>query len=430
MDHNINRGKAGAIRAAIANGLLHQTGAISLVDLDCLGARAANLIQAFPDHFRHGYAVKANYYTTVLAELRRAGMCAEVAGPGELALAMQAGYSGADIVFDAPVKTREELIKALTIGAHINVDNFQELEIIAALRNSIRSSSVIGLRINPQIGAGDIALSSTATDHSKFGIGLNDPGNREMITGAFHGFPWLTALHVHVGSVGCSLPLMCRGVGDTVALAEEINESIGAVQIHTIDIGGGLPVDFSRDDDTPTFADYAELLTRSIPELASGKYRGITEFGRAVVAKCAMTIARVEYTKTMGGRHIALTHAGAHNLMRVVFQPEAWARRVTALDARGIPKSGDLVDQDIAGPCCFAGDIIAHERPLPRLEPGDHVVIQDTGAYCFSNHFQYNAMTTDAVYGYRRSESNDYSFDVVSNQQTTDQLLTMFSRGM
>ena len=39
--------------------------------------------------------------------------------------------------------------------------------------------------------------------------------------------------------------------------------------------------------------------------------------------------------------------------------PELWAIRVSALDPAGHPKTGAKVAQDVAGPCCFAGDIIA-----------------------------------------------------------------------
>jgi diaminopimelate decarboxylase len=65
-------------------------------------------------------------------------------------------------VYDAPIKKRSELERILLLGVHVNVDNFQELEVITELLQNKPSSSSIGLRVNPQIGAGSVAMSSTS----------------------------------------------------------------------------------------------------------------------------------------------------------------------------------------------------------------------------------------------------------------------------
>jgi diaminopimelate decarboxylase len=118
----------------------------------------------------------------------------------------------------------------------------------------------------------------------------------------------------------------------------------------------------------------------------------ITEFGRSLIAKAGFMLARVEYTKSMGARRIAITHAGAQVAARTVYQPEVWPLRISALDRKGRPKHTQPVVQDIAGPCCFAGDILAHERELPLLEPDDHVLVHDTGGYYFSSPYIYNSL--------------------------------------
>src|SRR6185437_17010242 len=96
----------------------------------------------------------------------------------------------------------------------------------------------------------------------------------------------------------------------------------------------------------------------------------------------------VEYTKEVGGRRIAITHAGAQVATRTIFMPEAWPLRVQAFDAAGAPKpTSEVFSYDVAGPCCFAGDLLARDRPLPALDPGDIVAVLDTGAYYASNPF-------------------------------------------
>jgi diaminopimelate decarboxylase len=407
MDDSVSACKAVVARAAVAQGLLAgETLLAGFVDLDGMSAAVADLRTSFPAHFAHAFAVKAGCLEGILRTLRELGMACEVASPGELAQARAAGFPPEQIVYDSPAKTRSEIAAALRQGMTLNVDNFQELERVdAAMRELGGSSAVIGIRINPQVGVGTIAAMSTATRTSKFGIALDDSGNRGRIVEAYIARPWLTCVHTHVGSQGCPLELIAGGVAKAVELALEINAAAGRRQVTTVDIGGGLPVNFESDDVSPTFAEYAAILRRSAPALFSGEFRVITEFGRSLMAKNGFVIGRVEYTKVTGGRHIAITHAGAQVATRTVFMPELWPIRVSALDPHGSPKTGVKVAQDVAGPCCFAGDILASRRPLPLLEPGDWVLLHDTGAYYFSTPFVYNSLPRIAVHGFTVQDS-------------------------
>lgn len=400
MDDSISPRKAAIAAAAWQRGLLaEEKPLIGIVDMDALRARIADLRASFPAFFRHAFAAKANTMPAILEFVRAAGMSCEVASPGEFAAAQAAGFEGEEIVFDSPAKTRAEIDAALRAGATLNIDNWQELARIDTWMETGSSRSIIGLRINPQVGTGSIAAMSTATLTSKFGIGLEDGDNRARIHAAYAARPWLNALHCHVGSQGCPLDLIAAGIAKTYALAEEVNARLGRRQIQILDIGGGLPVNFESDAIEPGFGAYVAALRAGVPGLFAGDYRVITEFGRSVLAKAGFILARVEYTKETGGHHIAITHAGAQVATRTVFMPDFWKIRVSALDGEARPKQGVPVAQDVAGPCCFAGDIVAHARPLPLLEPGDFVLLHDTGAYYFSTPFVYNSLPAIPVYG-------------------------------
>ncbi|WP_326620501.1 diaminopimelate decarboxylase [Streptomyces decoyicus] len=418
-----------AVEAAVARGLVGPGEPVAgLLDIAGIRRSAAELRAAFEEFTApgtpvlHAFAVKAASLVPVLRLLAQEGLGCEVASPGELALARAAGVPVGRTVLDSPAKTLAELREALALGIAVNADNPEELARIDALMASAPSSAPIGVRVNPQIGGGSIGAMSTATDTSKFGVGLRDEGARDWVVQAFLARPWLTRLHAHVGSQGMPLELMAAGVRALYDLAEEINEKAGRRQIDTLDIGGGLPVNFSSDATTPTYREYAALLHATVPGLLSGRYGIVTEFGRSLLAKHGTVLARVEYAKSAGGRPIAVTHAGAQVATRTVFVPEAWPLRVAAYDAEGRPKTGAPVAQDIAGPCCFAGDLVAENRPLPLLESGDHAALLDTGAYYFSTHFAYNSLPRPGVYGYATDADGTVRFATVRTPQTLEDL--------
>ncbi|MET7933282.1 diaminopimelate decarboxylase [Streptomyces sp. NPDC005322] len=412
------------LRAAVEQGLLEPESAVlaGFIDLDGVNATVTSLRSAFPDSLRvlHAFAAKANCLVPVLQELRLSGMGCEVASAGELARALDAGFEPARMVFDSPAKTRAELIQAVSLGIAVNADSFQELSRLDEILATRRSDSRIGVRINPGVGAGSITAMSTATATSKFGIPLEDEGNRQRLLQAYRDRPWLTWVHTHVGSQGCPLDLIARGIAKAVAFAEEINDHLGRRQVTGIDIGGGLPVNFGSDETIPGFDTYVTHLCERAPALFSGEYEIVTEFGRSVLAKNGFTAAYVEYTKTVGGRPIAITHAGAQVATRTVFAPDAWPLRIETHDPYGRAKHSPPVPQDIAGPCCFAGDLLARNRTLPLLDAGDIVVVPDTGAYYFSTPFHYNSLPEPAVHGARVDADGQVTFQLLRPAQAVD----------
>ncbi|WP_432096755.1 diaminopimelate decarboxylase [Streptomyces sp. bgisy100] len=419
-----------AVRAAVEQGLIGtEEPVVGLLDVAGIRESAAALRAAFDEvtapgtPVLHAFAVKAAPLVPVLRLLAEEGVGCEVASPGELALSRAAGVPVGDTVLDSPAKTPAELREALELGIALNADNPQELARIDAAVASAPSRSPLGLRVNPQVGGGSIGALSTATATSKFGVALRDEGARDWVLRAYAERPWLTRLHAHTGSQGVPLELMAEGVRATYELAEEINAAAGRRQVDTLDIGGGLPVNFGSDETTPTFRDYAQVLRDTVPGLLDGRYGLVTEFGRSLLAKNGLVLARVEYTKSAGGRPIAVTHAGAQLATRTVFVPDAWPLRVEAYDAQGRPRTGPAVAQDVAGPCCFAGDLVAENRPLPPVEAGDLVALLDTGAYYFTNHFAYNTLPRPAVHGFTGGPAEPVRFAMARPQQTVEELV-------
>ncbi|MFI5855075.1 diaminopimelate decarboxylase [Streptomyces parvulus] len=421
----------GAVRAAVEQGLLGpDVPIVGLLDVAGIRESAAALRAAFEavtapgTPVLHAFAVKATPLVPVLRLLHEEGIGVEVASPGELALARAAGVPAERTVLDSPAKTPAELREALELGIAVNADNPQELERLDALVKALPdTASPLGIRVNPQVGGGSIEALSTATATSKFGVALRDEGAREWVVRAYLDRPWLTRLHTHTGSQGIPLTLMAEGVAEAYALAEEINERAGRRQVDTLDIGGGLPVNFASDEESPTYAEYARVLRETVPGLFDGRYGLVTEFGRSLLAKHGTVVARVEYAKSAGGRPVAVTHAGVQVATRTVYAPGAWPLRIAAYDGKGMAKEGPDVVQDVAGPACFAGDLLAVGRAMPLLEQGDYAAALDTGAYYFAHHYAYNSLARPGVYGFVSDGDGGVSFATVREAQRVEEIV-------
>jgi len=438
---------------ALQSGLIrNQDTSLIFYDFTFLEQRIQRLPAGFPPETLHGLAVKACPLARILKWSSRINQSVgvEAASAGEVMLALNCGFSPDRIVYDSPVKTREEIAFALDKGIRINIDNLQELErihdYIKRQGAGWKPKSSIGLRINPQVGLGSILESSVAGEYSKFGVPIRS--RKQEIEKAFLTHEWLIGLHLHVGSQGCPVSMLVDGTGILYDFMLEINEKRihrGFAPLSVFDIGGGLPVSYHPGSNPPVIEDYVDWIRQRAPGLFSDSFAPvadpesteqeqnnagrsrvqlITEFGRWTFTNAGWTVSRVEYVKDDPQVKTAMLDVGADLFVRECLNPRDWQHEYAVFDAAGHLKSGvDVKPYNLAGPLCFSGDIIARDVQLPEVAEGDFLVIRDTGSYTYSMWSRYNSRQTPRIVGYYEEGAR---FEILKERETPEETTTFW----
>lgn len=409
--------------ALLYNNLINDNDtSIIFYDLAFLSDRIDNIKKLFPSNTLHAIAVKANPLIKILSLIKKTDVGLEVASLPELYLAEKVGFSPDKIVFDSPSKTKMELETALKLGVNINADSFDELDRIGEILKRLNSTSRIGVRVNPQVGKGSIISTSVADSISKFGIPINE--NVGKLKEYYLKYSWLNGIHVHIGSQGCPVSLIIEGINKVMDIVEDINETLIKYslnhRIDVFDIGGGLAVSYDENIKPISMNEYKNLLQNRFPNLFTSKYKMITEFGRYFHANTGWAVSKVEYVKRELNYNIIMTHLGADLFLRKCYNPNDWHHQITVLDRNGNLKTGiDKNKYIVAGPLCFAGDVIAKDLELPVVEEGDYILIHDIGAYTLSMWSRYNSRQMPKVIGYW---STIESFEVLKDRERKEDL--------
>ncbi len=396
--------------------------AVIFYDLDYLESRVRIVKEIFPRNTIHAIAAKANPLIEILHLLKGLDVGIEAASFPELYIAEKIGFSSRNIVFDSPSKTQEELKYALKLGVHINADSFMEIDRISDILKKTNSNSNIGVRINPQVGAGSIKTTSVADKISKFGIPINE--RRLEIIKTYINHKFLNGIHLHIGSQGISIDQLILGLKKVFELVKEINYKlqIQGRRIEYFDIGGGFPVSYRFDDEIPDILIYYNQAKENFPKLFSEEFTLLTEFGRFIHANTAWAVSRVEYVKNESSYKILSIHLGADFLLRKAYHPNDWHHEITVLDSFGNIKLGlDKKKYIIAGPLCFAGDILAKDIELPEVTIGDYIIIHDVGAYTLSMWSRYNSRQIPKVLGY-----NNDDIKIIKKRETLNDLYSFW----
>ncbi|HEY1356227.1 MAG TPA: diaminopimelate decarboxylase [Solirubrobacterales bacterium] len=344
---------------------------------DDLRARARQTIAAFAERtesFEVLYASKALTCTAAYRLFAEEGLSCDVASGGELHMALRAGFDPALIYMHGNNKTEAELIAALEAGVgHLIVDSLDEIERLERLAAGRRQRVLI--RVTPGIRPDTHEKIATGQEDSKFGIPLATlPIAVERCEAA--GLE-VRGLHAHIGSQVFDLDVYQR-------LAEVL---VAAGDYPEVNMGGGFAVAYTRDQDPPPPAAYAEAMLERLP----AGIRLLCEPGRSLVANPGVSLYTVGTVKDVPGvrRYVAVDGGMADNIRPMLYG--------AAYEAEIADRVGDSTGCRLVGMHCESGDVLIEEARLEDPGLGDVVVVAATGAYGHSMASNYNAVPRPPV---------------------------------
>ncbi len=320
------------------------------------------------------YAVKANSNLAVLKVLADLGSGADVVSEGEFRRALAAGIPGERVIFSGVGKTRQELVFALENSVRqINVESEPELELLNEVALEMGLIAPISVRVNPDVDAKTHEKISTGKAENKFGIAYEDAPRLYRKASKMMGIQVL-GVDMHIGSQLTDL----EPYEQAYTLMRDLIERLEAdgIPIPRIDLGGGLGVPYTSDNQPPPLPfDYGALVRRVFAGMEDREFE--IEPGRLIAANAGVLVASVVYIKENAGRRFLILDAAMNDLVRPALY-DAWHDIKPVIEA---PASVESVRYDVVGPICESGDTFAKQRDMPEIAQNDLVVFRSAGAY-------------------------------------------------
>ncbi|WP_440312560.1 diaminopimelate decarboxylase [Leucobacter chromiireducens] len=314
------------------------------------------------------------------------GLAIDVAGAGELLLALESGAPAELIHLHGNAKSHEELVLAVDAGiGAIVLDGEADVERLDALLT--RPQDVL-IRIIPGVNPRVPKAISTGGETSKFGLPI--PQAKELIARLeSHPFINVVGLHLHIGSQVLEVEPFERAV-------EAVRE-LGEFPVYNI--GGGLGVNYNVKHDAPSLDEYLDAITAAAKRVLPEGSRLIIEPGRSLVARTGMTAYRVNNVKRTGATFVAVDGGLADQLNVALMNME-----FTPIVANRASAQPDTVAQ-LVGRQCESGDLLVDQAELAAPATGDTIVLAATGAYGYTLSNNYNGALKPAVVFCRDGES-------------------------
>jgi diaminopimelate decarboxylase len=353
-------------------------------DLDRVAASYRDLRKSLPMGSTIFYSLKANPHPDIARALREADgwpPCrAEVSSVGELAAAMEAGFTPAECLYTGPGKTESELVNAISEGVRqFSVESLTDLERAGGIARRFDAVIDCLLRINRVSATSAASLRMMGTP-SQFGLDSETLRAQIPVLQAVPGTR-LVGAHFYSLSNAQDEPSLIGELSQSVVTAARFHEELG-LPMQILDIGGGFGAPYAVPGDRPVYdklrVELESMLDAYFPDWRSGMPEIVCESGRYLVGDCGELITSVTNIKESRGHRFVILDAGINTLGGMAGLGRLMPLAVK-LDAHGGPADTQTVT--LVGPLCTPGDILGRNVQVPPLKPGDTITVPNVGAY-------------------------------------------------
>lgn len=382
--------------------------------------------RAWSDAFGPGadvfYAGKAFLSRAIVRWLKEEGLNLDVCSGGELTTALDAGMPAERIAFHGNNKSVDEIERAVAAGVgRIVLDSFQEIVRVAHIAQRLGKRQRVQIRVTVGVEAHTHEFIATAHEDQKFGIALAGGQAAEAVRRALalDGLE-LIGIHSHIGSQIFDMAGFEVSARRVVQLLAEVRDEHG-VELPEIDLGGGLGIAYTSEDDPREPHEIAkalgDIVTRECEAAGLATPRISVEPGRAIVGPTAFTLYEVGTIKPLEGlrTYVSVDGGMSDNIRTALYDAEY----SVALVSRTSDAEPMLVR--VVGKHCESGDIVVKDAFLPSdLAPGDLIAVPATGAYCRSMASNYNHALRPPVVAVRDGQAR-----VIVRRETEEDLLRL-----
>jgi diaminopimelate decarboxylase len=399
----------------------HGSPAYVLVE-DDVRARCRGYRAAFGEDTDIYYAAKAFLSKAVAGWILEEDLSLDVATGGELATALAAGFPAERILVHGNNKSPDELAAALDAGiGRIVIDSDLEIARLAHAAEAAGVLQKVLVRVTVGVEAHTHEFIATAHEDQKFGFSLASGAALEAVRRIL-ALPSLelVGLHSHIGSQIFDTAGFEVAAHRVVGLLATIRDALG-VELPELDLGGGLGIAYTDDDDPTDVADVAKQLRAIVERECSAAALSLPrlgfEPGRAIVGPAGVTLYEVGTIKDVD--HIR-TYVSVDGGMSDNIRTALYGSEYTCVLASRRSEAPPMLSR-IVGKHCEAGDIVVRDVWLPDdLAPGDVLAVAATGAYCRSMASNYNAVPRPPVVAVKSGASR-----VLLRRESIDDLLAL-----
>jgi diaminopimelate decarboxylase len=360
-----------------------------LYDERAIRAGARRLLQAFSwcDGFREYFAVKATPNPHILKLLAEEGFGGDCSSLPELVLCQRVGITGEQIMFTSNNTPACEYAKAKELGAVLNLDDETHLPFLA---EHVGMPELISFRYNPgPQRTGNAIIGNPA--EAKYGL------TSQQLLKSYRQARDLGArrfgLHTMVASNELNADFFVETARMLFELAVELADHCD-IRLEFVNLGGGIGIPY-RPEEQPVDLGYVsrgihQLYDEKIVPVGLHPLRICMENGRCITGPFGYLVTRAIHEK-----HTYKEYVGVDACMANLMRPGIYGayHHITVAGKENEPYD---VTVDVVGSLCENNDKFAIDRPLPKIENGDFLVIHDAGAHGHSMGFQYNGKLRSA----------------------------------
>ncbi len=341
------------------------------------------------------YASKANSSIFMSNLIASEGFGLDAVSEGELLTALKGGVPNEKIVFHGNNKSDKEIEFAIKNKIKVIVDNDHDLKRLEEISDSFNYDIEIMVRFTPGIECHTHEYIRTGSFDSKFGFGIESLSKLfKVISKTKH--IKLTGLHAHIGSQIFELdPHNDLG---KIMVDVILQAKIFGHKINELNVGGGLGIKYTEEDDPPSIDEWIETVSSSVVKACNKNNLKLPilmcEPGRSIVSTAGVTIYKIGSFKEVPGIRTYLSVDGG---MSDNPRPITYQSNYSACLVNNPLNSNSTNKYTVAGKHCESGDVLFRELELGDCETGDLICVFGTGAYNNSMSSNYNRIPKPAA---------------------------------